>query len=67
MSEELPQANDENVERIASRLFDYITTVCMSRHTMKLEICEALYEMQAIAKGEKHEPVAQVYINGERV
>lgn len=53
MSEE---ASDEDVERIASRLVDYIRYENLTPHTLKLNICEALYEMQAIARGQKYTP-----------
>lgn len=58
----IPQAGDIDVERIASRLFDYITTECCTRHTLKIMICEALYEMRAVARGEPFEPVVRVRV-----
>jgi hypothetical protein len=54
------QATDPDVERIASALASYLTGTCMSEHTMKLAICEALYEMQAISRGEAFKPAVEV-------
>ena len=62
MDDDLPKACDPDVERIASDLLGYITTTCASGHTLKITICEALYEMQALARGERYRPA--VTVNG---
>jgi hypothetical protein len=57
---DLPEANDHDVERIATALFNYITGENMFRGTLKFTICEALYEMRAIAAGKPYSPTVQV-------
>jgi hypothetical protein len=60
----MPEANDPNVERIASELMDYITGCNLFPDTLKFTICEALYEMQAITRGQTYEPAVRVMTIG---
>ena len=56
-------ASDTDVERIASGLMKYLKEDCMFSLAAKTAICEALYEMKAIAEGKPFEPT--VLVNGK--
>jgi hypothetical protein len=61
----MPIATDHNVERIAIKLLRYLREDCMTEHMAKLAVCEALYEMRAIATGEAFKPTVMVTVGAE--